>query len=161
MPQDELNAIETKLRRCLMPVAMRESATDSIHAMLDELAGPEATRQPAPGAAIRWHAAAAAITLLGTVWLLSPRISDLAFLVRSPVRQTIPTPTEPMHLMDESTRLSWVSDEGWIDDPDGGALRALRLRVVEEDRLFDSRTGVIVHVTSPREEILLMPISSF
>lgn len=162
MPPDDFNAIEARLRRCLMPVAMSQSATESIHALLDELDGAEQPHTPSkPRSTIHWHATAAAIALLATAWLLSPRVSDVAFRIHSPAPQPGGAMTEPMHLVDESTRLSWVSDEGWYDDPDGSSLRAVRLRVVEEDRLLDSETGLVVHVTSPREEMLLMPVSSF
>lgn len=170
MPQDDLTNLESKLRRSLMPVALSESATDSIHNLIDELAGTTAavprvipadatiSRKPTP-----WRSAAAAVAglLAVSAWLGSSRIEQLAY---SANQDGLPGPiasAETMHLVDESTRLAWVEDEGWLDDPDGGSLRAVRMRVVEENRLLDTETGIIVHVASPREEMLLMPVSTF
>ncbi len=160
MPQDDLNAFEAKLRSSLMPIAMSQPATASIHAMLDDLAGQDAA--PHRRLLNRWNAAAAVAALIAAATaLLTPKISDLAFLVNSRDHGALDEPAEGMHLVDESTRLSWFEDEGWLDDPDGGTLRAVRMRVVEENRLLDAETGIIVHVTSPREEMLLMPVSTF
>jgi hypothetical protein len=162
MPSDDFQSLETKLRRSLMPVALREEATDSIQAMLDELAA-SAPARTAPQAASRtpWIAVAAAATiaLLATTAALLVRpaapIADTANSVESSV---IPG---AMHLLDESTRLASVEDAGWHSDPDGGTLQALRVRVVEEDRLLDEDTGLIVNISSPREEMLLTPVSTF
>jgi len=215
MPTDDFTSLESKLRRSLMPAAMSDSATESIHTMLDELAGQEYTspiggqrrdehgrddgpkaagRLPAPrgagilpaaknwevsqkafvanGAAINpethpapapWRAAAAAVAglLAVSAWFASPSVEKLAFSALESDTRPHPGSAQTMHLVDESTRLAWVEDEGWLDDPDGGALRAVRMRVVEENRLLDQETGIIVHVASPREEMLFMPVSTF
>jgi len=169
MPSDDFNTLESKLRRSLMPVAMSESATESIHAMLDQLAGPETTipdaSNPTAGPRVSpWHAAAAAVAAILAVsaWLASPAIENAAHnQTKESQPPSIQIHTHSMHLVDESTRLAWVEDEGWLADPDGGTLRAVRMRVVEENRLLDEETGLIVHIASPREEMLLMPVSTF
>jgi hypothetical protein len=40
-------------------------------------------------------------------------------------------------------------------------MHALRLNVVEENSVMDEEPGIIVLISQPREELLLMPISSF
>jgi hypothetical protein len=52
-------------------------------------------------------------------------------------------------------------DVGWSETPDGSAMRTLRLRVVEESRLRDEETGIVMNISQPREEFLLMPVSTF
>jgi hypothetical protein len=54
-----------------------------------------------------------------------------------------------------------MSDEGWRDSPDGSTMRAMRLNVIEENSLLDEETGIVIQVSEPREELLLMPISTF
>lgn len=168
MQSDDFNAFESKLHRCLMPVALSESATNSIHAMLDELAGEEMltddtanpTHKSMPGP---WYAAAAAVAglLAISAWFSSSLIEDLAYFSSTGTKPVFEDAAQSMHLVDESTHLAWFEDEGWLDDPDGGAMHAVRMGVIEENRLFDEETGLIVHVTSPREEMLLMPVSTF
>ena len=63
--------------------------------------------------------------------------------------------------MGESDRIESMTDEGWQEDADGTAMRALRLSVVEENSLRDEETGIVMQVSEPREEILLMPVSAF
>jgi hypothetical protein len=168
MPSDDFTTLETKLRRSLMPVALSESATGSIHAMIDELSCletiiPDAANSPDQPRISPWYAAAAAVAALLAVsaWFAAPAIENAAFADNPSDEFTVEKPAQTMHLVDESTRLAWVEDEGWLDDPDGGTLRAVRMRVVEENRLLDEETGIIVHVSSPREEMLLMPVSTF
>jgi len=168
MPSDDFTTLESKLRRSLMPVALSESATESIHGMLDELAGaemiaPDAANSPGTPRVSPWHAAAAAVAALLAVsaWFAAPAIENAAFAKSIGKELVFEEPARTMHIVDESTRLAWVEDEGWLDDPDGGTHRAVRMRVVEENRLLDEETGIIVHVSSPREEMLLMPVSTF
>jgi len=168
MPQDEFTALETKLRRSLMPVALSEPATTSIHSMLDELAGVKTIssvvpKSPGNPKTIPWYAAAAAVAGLLAIspWLASPALEKIGYHSNYELKQSIETTDQNMRIIDESTHLAWFEDEGWIDDPDGGALHAVRMRVVEEDRLLDEETGLIVHIFSPREEMLLMPVSTF
>ena len=63
--------------------------------------------------------------------------------------------------MGESDRIESMTDEGWQEDSDGSAMRAMRLRVVEENSVLDEETGIVMQVSEPREEILLMPVSAF
>jgi hypothetical protein len=64
-------------------------------------------------------------------------------------------------LVGESDRIESMTDEGWQEESDGSAMRTLRLNVVEENSLLDEETGIVMQVSEPREEILLMPVSTF
>ena len=167
-PDESFALIEDQLRRGLMPVAMSDSGTESIHALLDELAGDESSDALLPVAQpsrMPWvAAAAAAVAVLFAVTAL--RIAPVYEETRLAASDDESSWSEendsfPMHLVDESTRLAWVEDEGMLADPDGGALHAVRMGVIEENRLLDEETGIIVNVSSPREEMLLMPVTTF
>ena len=167
-PDESVSLFEAKLRRSLMPVALSESATDSIHALLDELADADAaaTEIAAVKSRTPWVATAAAVAglLAVSAWMIPPSLEQLAFASADAGASVSWSPlseSSGMRLMDESTRLAWIEDEGWLADPDGGALHALRMGVIEENRLLDEETGIIVHISSPREEVLLTPVSTF
>jgi hypothetical protein len=66
-----------------------------------------------------------------------------------------------MVLVGESDRVEAMTDEGWQEDSDGAPMQATRLRVVEENSLLDEQTGIVMQVSEPREEIFLMPVSTF
>jgi hypothetical protein len=66
-----------------------------------------------------------------------------------------------MILMGESDRIESMTDEGWQEDSDGSTMRAMRLNVVGENSLLDEETGIVMQVSEPREELLLMPVSTF
>ena len=168
-PDNPTHPLEDQLRQRLMPVSLSEDATFSIHSLLDELAAesqPPLPTQATPAAPTRrWlplttTAAAAAIAMLAAATaLLTPAPEHTP-----PDQSTRALAADDhfaMRLVDESTRLSWVADGGWLDAPDGGTVHAVRIGVVEENRILDEETGIIVNVTSPREEMLLMPVSTF
>jgi len=69
--------------------------------------------------------------------------------------------SEEFTIVSESDRIEDMIDEGWSDTPDGSAMRTLRLRVVGESKLLDETTGIVMNISQPREEILLMPVSAF
>jgi hypothetical protein len=58
-------------------------------------------------------------------------------------------------------RVEAMSDEGWVADPDGAAMQAVRVRVVEANTLRDEATGIVVQVSDPREEMILTPVTVF
>ncbi len=80
-------------------------------------------------------------------------------LVTQPAAVSVPPPE--FLLVGESDRIESMTDEGWREVADGSAMRAMRVRVVEESSLFDEETGIVMQVSQPREELLLMPISAF
>ena len=64
-------------------------------------------------------------------------------------------------MLRQADRVEEVSDDGLYVDAGGSAVRRLRVRVVEESRMRDEETGIVVNLTAPREETYLLPISTF
>ncbi len=150
--------VETILAR-LMPPALSEESQRDIEAMLDELAGPVVAISPAP-AAISWTRrwAIGGIAAAGVAAAMIFPMKPAAHPVASAVDQEMPA---EFQLVSESDRIESTSDEGWLEDSDGSAMQALRLNVVEENNILDEETGIVMTVSEPREEILLMPVSAF
>lgn len=150
--------VETILAR-LMPAALSDEGQHGIEAMLDELAGPSAEiiaikpwfRRPLAGGIAA--AGIAAALLLPLALHRSPAKSDMA----ASNQETPPG----IVLVGETGSIKSMSEEGWQEDSDGSAMRTLRLRVVEENSLLDEETGIVMQVSEPREEYLLMPVSTF
>jgi hypothetical protein len=149
------DSVETILAR-LMPPALSVSAQQDIEAMLDELAGPAAVNQPSARSWRRWiiggGLAASLAAALAIPHLMKPATTP----------ETVTATHLPEFLLvGESDRVQSMTDEGWREIPDGSAVRAMRVRVIEENSLFDEETGIVMQVSQPREELLLMPISTF
>jgi len=150
--------IEAALAR-LMPTAMSASGQRSIEDMLDGLAAESKVvtvrdwRRPAVGLGIA-AAIAALVTLPG---LLKTGVE----IASSPQVRADVASLSGIRLVERSERVESMSDEGWVADPDGAAMQAVRLRMVSEDVVFDDETGYTVKVSEPRDEILLMPVSDF
>lgn len=149
--------IEVALAR-LMPTAMSASGQRSIEDMLDGLAAESNIvrvrdwKRPVLGVAI-----AAAIVAMVT---LPGLLKSGAEIVSSPqVRSDVAS--LGAFLVEKSERVESMSDEGWVADPDGSAMQAVRLRMVSEDLVRDEETGYTVKISEPRDEILLMPVSDF
>jgi hypothetical protein len=165
------DSIEAALAR-LMPPALSEAGQRSLEAMLDELA----STAPAPAARhfFKFRPAVVAIPLGIAAALLAwlslapgdpspappspgPRIAAL------PVAAA-PATAEPgsgLVLVSESDRIETVTDGGWLGDPDGAAMAAVRLRVVEATTFRDEESGIVVQVSDPRDEVILTPVSAF
>ncbi len=152
-------SIEAALSR-LMPTALSGEGLHSIETMLDELAGvePEETisgESPAP----RWR------------WLAPTGIAACAAILASLVMDARDEPVADLPaglsarsgilLVDHSERIEEVADEGWTSDPGGAAMKVVWVRAIEEVSFRDERTGIIVHVTQPREEMVFTPITAF
>ncbi len=69
-------------------------------------------------------------------------------------------PPELIYLS-ESDRVEAMSDEGLFVDSGGSAVRKLRVRVIEESQIRDEETGIVVMLTEPREEMYMVPVSTF
>lgn len=150
--------VETILAR-LMPPALSEEGQRDIEAMLDDLAGTVAAVAPS-SAVVSWPRrwVIGGIAAAGVAAAMIFPMKPAAHPVASAVDQE--TPAE-FQLVSESDRIESTSDEGWLEDADGSAMQALRLNVVEENNILDEETGILMTVSEPREEILLMPVSAF
>lgn len=151
-----LDPVETILAR-LMPPAMSEDCQLEIEALIDDLAGLE--DKPRFSWFTRWLVGggiAAAIAGAFTVFPIIHDAPDTAVAVIAPS-----PPNGGFVLLSESDRIESMTDEGWQEDPDGSAVRTLRLSAVEENSVRDEESGMVVQISEPREEIFLMPISTF
>jgi len=152
-------SIEDMLSR-LMPVAISESGQRSLDAMLDELAGEDpVVAQPVPRKNFLPY-------LLPPVGIAAA--AALAFFLpagssqRHEITSTKPKIEAPgIFLLGETDRIENLRDEGWFADPQGSAMQAVRVRVVEENTLRDEQTGIIFQVTEPREELIFTPVTAF
>ena len=152
------HSVETILAR-LMPSALSENGQHAIEAMIDELA---ATPQMAASSGHPWlrritiGGIAAAGVAAACVF---PMLQRPAAVVAGNVPAESPAPG--FVLVGESDRVEAMTDEGWLENQDGSAMQATRLSVIEENTLRDLETGIVISISEPREEILLMPVSAF
>lgn len=149
--------IEAILAR-LMPTALSERAEAEIGETIDQLAMDAGLEIPSirPVAA-RWPwvtgAAAAAVFAAFVFWKPAdsqqsadaPAILDAPELVR----------------ISHSDTLQAVIQEGWSDDVGGKPHQALRLQMVARQQILDEETGIVMTVSEPREEVLLVPVHTF
>lgn len=152
------HSVETILAR-LMPSALSESGQREIEAMIDELAANS------PESAPSGHPWFRRITVGGIA--AAGVAAALVFpMIHQPnVPATVETPATSSApgfvLVGESDRVESMTDEGWLEDQDGSTMQAMRLSVIEENTLRDVETGIVISISEPREEILLMPVSAF
>ncbi len=152
--------IEAALRR-LMPVPLSDGAQRGIEGMIDGLAGESKVVRFNFKKPLKWLGAAglAAAVVLGGVASFSvtaPTTKDSGAFSDA----AIELPPRLLFLA-ESDRVEGMSDEGLFVDAGGSALRKVRIRVVEESRVRDEETGIVVVLSEPREEMFLVPVSSF
>jgi hypothetical protein len=150
--------IETILAR-LMPPALSQDVQVEIDAMIDDLAGPEAEKVVGISSG-RWLVRA--VIGGGIAAAVGAMIAIFPMNSTSRVSTVLPMPAaSELVLISESARIDSMTDEGWQENPDGSAMRALRLNAVEENNVRDEESGMEVLISEAREEILLMPISAF
>ena len=152
-------SIEEALAR-LMPKAISETGQRSLDEMLDELCGEEiSAEEPVHRIKGGWQilvsaGMAACVALVVTYRTETQERMPFAPLVTSGLDQNLV-------LVSESDRIEKMSDEGWMADPQGGMMHAVRMRVVEENSLRDEETGIVVQISEPRDELLLIPVNQF
>ncbi len=153
--------IEAILGR-LMPPALSQSCEFEIAAMIDELAGPEAeniAKIPAKAGAKRWLIGGGIAAAIGALCALLPMKDRPAG--SNGLAQVTQEFASELVLVSESDRVESMTDEGWQEDADGAAMHTLRMNLVAENSLRDEASGMVVQLSMPREEILMMPVSSF
>ena len=69
--------------------------------------------------------------------------------------------SEGLVLIGSSEVVEEAVPEDWMSESDGVPHRAWRVRLVDQERLRDVETGLEVLVSRPREEVRLMPVTSF
>ncbi len=159
MPKPEPYAdIENALMR-LMPVALSGGVQSEIESQLDELCGDADFAGSSVVKFPKWIATSgiAAALLLGFVFFPRPVKSGVNTVSRQPISAESPS----LVLLNEADRVEQVSDDGLFVDSGGSAIRKVRVRVVGESTVRDEETGIVVKLAEPREEIHLVPVSTF
>lgn len=139
----------------LMPPGLSAEGQRGIESMIDELAAADGT--PNRKRRLPIYIAGMAAALAAGFFAIQIINRDLPRFAQ----QIIAENSDAFTLVSETGRIEDMIDEGWSDTPDGSAMRTLRLRVVEESKLLDESTGIVMNISQPREEILLMPVSAF
>ena len=150
--------IEKALGR-LLPSAISERGQKSLEELIDSLAAGETVVEMPRKSRWPWlggiGAAAAAVIVAVSLPLANP-----------PPTETAEAPVEPamksgIVLIEQTQRVEEAVPEDWMSESEGVPHQAWRVRVVDQDRLRDVQTGYEVVVSRPREEVRLMPVTSF
>lgn len=151
--------IETILAR-LMPPALSQDCQSELDAMIDELAGTGNENVVPISSGHGWRRWVAGS---GIAAAFAGLIAVYPFIQHTPVTEAVVTTRAPSGfvLLSESERIESMVDEGWKEDSEGSAMHAVRLSAVEENKVRDLDSGMIVQISEPREEILYTPISAF
>lgn len=157
--------VEAILAR-LMPPGLSGPGQQAVESMIDELSAEPSivavvpvAPSPRPTRRFAWWAAAAAAGI--AIASLFPFHAGRGLLARGGPAQPLAHDAADFVWVGGSGRIESMTEDGWHDDADGVTMRAMRLSVVEEENLLDEETGIVMTVSEPREEILLMPISAF
>jgi len=154
----QTNEIEAALAR-LMPPPLSERAQGDLDALIDELSGSVRNETAVPDRSFPWKSlggiAAGILAMAGGFAISKQAGAPLASSAQSA------TIRPGMVLISESDRVQSIRDEGWSEQADGSTMHAVRLNLIEENRLMDQETGIVVQVSEPREEIFFTPITAF
>lgn len=151
--------IEAMLSK-LMPSAMSEDASRSMDEMLDELCGPEAAETDGRrNFSWKWVIPPVGIAAATALAFFMPENHPVLPVadVKKPVEMAAPN----IVLVGETDRIESLADEGWMSDPQGAVMQAVRVRVVEENTFRDEQTGIVMQISAPREELLLYQVNAF
>jgi len=149
--------MERRLQRCLTPRGFSDEGMAAMDDLLDELAGDSEEIASFNGHRWAWvsGAAAAGIALaFGITWMSQLGQPESSSLVADFV--------EPVSLVSEEVGVVAVEEgEQLLSDDEGNLMRAWHMQVVNQERFHDPQTGHEVTVVHPRDEVVLMPVSSF
>lgn len=167
MQAPDLNALETRLAQ-LMPVALSDQGAHELETLVDRLAQDLPLHsiqapQAIPFTAVEnrrtfpWFggAAAAAAGWLAAVLIPFTSSPEDHFVATKPIHE------ERLVLIGETDVVESIVDEGWISNPDGIEMQAVRVLIRAENRLRDAETGIVVKISEPREEMIYLPVTAF
>jgi hypothetical protein len=149
--------IERRLQRCLTPRGFSDAGMVAIDEMIDELAGEAGERSFFNGHSWWWMSgsvAAGVALAFGLTWLSQPDAPAKSATL-SMGYQTVSLVSE------EEGVVAAEADEQLFSDEDGNLMRAWHVVVVNREHFHDAETGHEVTVVHPRDEMVLMPVSSF
>lgn len=156
--------IEESLKR-LAPAALSERASESIGSMIDSLATADADEADEQIESITprrgWHrpvawSGIAAAVVLGLVFAWSQRPQD-----PGPVAQSDGMAVPGFEWVGRTDHVGELEDGGLLADESGRVHRVVRYQVIEEEVIRDGRSGAMMRVTGPRDELMLVPVSTF
>lgn len=153
--------IETILAR-LMPAAMSERAESEIGETIDQLAREAGLDIPAirpPRPRWPWMAGIAASALFAVVAISRP--DPDATPGANAVTPPAATQAAELVRISHTDTLQSMVEEGWRDDVGGKPHQAVRLHMLAEQQILDEETGIVMTVSQPREEVLLVPVHTF
>jgi hypothetical protein len=140
----------------LMPPALSEEGQLEIETLIDDLAGPESEKIVGISWFTRCLIGGGMAAAIGALCAVFPMIRD------APQPQVaVTSPAESLSglvLVSESDRIESVTDDGWREDSEGSSMRAVRLKAVQENNVRDEKSGMVVRISQPREEILMTPM---
>lgn len=147
--------IEDALMR-LMPVGLSDSTRAEIETQIDELCGDAEMAGSVLVRFPKWIAASGIAAALALGFVFFPRPGE-----DSSPKPVAVADAPGVVLLNEADRVERVSDEGLFVDSGGSAVRKVRIRVVEESTVRDEESGIVVMLSEPREEMYLVPVSTF
>ncbi|MCW1921457.1 hypothetical protein OKA05_02765 [Luteolibacter arcticus] len=155
--------IEKALAR-LMPSAISEKGQRSMEDLIDSLAAGETVGVELPPVKkpnrLPWFGGIGAAAAAVVVALSLPQ-GGSPVVVEKPVAPETPEASSGLVWIGQSEVIEEAVPEDWMAETDGVPHRAWRVRVIDQERLRDVETGYEVLVSRPREEVRLMPITSF
>jgi len=149
----QINEIEAALSR-LMPPPLSVGGQRDLEALIDELAGIDESETAIVQKSFPWKT-------LSSIAAGILAIAGGFGITRQSQPTTVAGNLPGVVLLSESDRVQSIRDEGWSEDAYGSAMHSVRLNMVEENRLMDEETGIVVRVSEPREEIFFTPITAF
>lgn len=150
-------SIERMLEKRLVPSAFSVEGSAALESLIDELA------EESPKSSVKWGryllgAAAAAIAMFAAIMISIPS-SEVLPLVG--VDDLFSEPQGVILLEDIEGVVSAEENESLVVDADGSLHRAWHVQVVSEERFRDEQSGYEVRVIHPRDELVLMPVTTF
>jgi len=156
-----------------MPSAISEKGQQSMEALIDSLAAGETVAVELPSVKKPSHlpwfglggigAAAAAVVV---AFSLSPGESGsgsraVAKNNSVPTVEADSVSNDGLVLIGSTEVVEDAVPEDWMSETNGVPQRAWRVRVVDQERLRDVETGSEFVISRPREEVRMMPVTSF
>lgn len=159
---DRVEEIERRLEQ-LVPRGFSESGLASLEAMVDELAAAEDDpREKRRGWGLAVSAAAVLGVSLAGPWSSVPdSVAAEAPGVDEALVEEVAEGEEPELMAELEGVVAIEEDDSMLTDSDGSLHRAYHVQVAREERFRDSESGQEVRVMAQRDELVLMPVSSF
>jgi hypothetical protein len=154
-------SIERMLEKRLVPSAFSVEGSAALESLIDELAGEPSAL--VAQASVKWGrylmgAAAAALVMFGLI-LMSIPSGEVPEMVG--VEELFSEPQGVVLLEDLEGVISAEENEKLVVDADGSLHRAWHVQVISEEIFHDEQSGQEVRVVHPRDELVLMPVTTF